>query len=352
MDFVVVTHAPDVKLLRHFLESYDLYYSTKDRLHIFTSVRDQALLDQVKLPSNASLVYREDFPAVAEATPFSQQLYLKLMSHTVVTTDYFCIMDSDFLFIRPTSDADLFYKGKPVWYYRTWIDGEPPLRWRAGSEAFLGSNINHLYAWIPQFVFHRSVALELTKRYDPRRILNDDTISEFLVYGWFAHRYYPDAHFFARDLDVAPPVVRTVNQIPPDYCHLDPSVSYQQFRGHHCVAFWSHWDLAESKMVEFFEDSQREHFGRVQVPGNSEPLYTTTDPEAINSGEYGDIDGSFADGWVKDVLHLSLDVPDDALSVEIDLDVPSNPIDHSWSLAVSASFQQPSDESIALVLEP
>jgi hypothetical protein len=351
MDFVVVTHAPDIKLLRHFLKSYETYYGSKDKIHIFTSIQDLDIIGDIGLPSNASLVYREEYEGVPEATPFSQQLFLKIMAHTVATTEYFCIMDSDFLFIQPTSDADFFHEGRPVWFYRPWVDGEPPLRWRAGSEDFVQSEIADNYACIAQYVFKRSVAADLTTRYGPTKILNSDKISEFLVYAWFAHRWHPDEYLFVPDTGVVRPVVRVVNQIPPTYCHLDPSSRYEQFKSSKCVAFWSHWDLAEAKMIEFFEDSQRDNFGEVRVRADRRPLYRTLVTDALGEANVGQVDGAFADGWVNDVIHFGMDIPSAATALRFELDVPGNPLDRDWRLAVTASLVS-FGKDMAVDLEP
>ncbi len=133
MDIVVVTYAPDIKLLRHFLASYDLYYQSKNKLFIFASRSEQYLLEQIRLPQNTTLLYRDDYPELVGTTAYSQQPYLKMLAYQVATTEYFCIMDSDFLFIQPTSDEDFLRCGKPVWFYRPWGENEPPLRWRKQS---------------------------------------------------------------------------------------------------------------------------------------------------------------------------------------------------------------------------
>src|SRR3569833_1062234 len=152
MDLVVVTYAPDVKLLRHALASYELYYEDKDRFLVFTSRDDRYLFEQIDLPARCELIYREDIAELRDTTPYSHQTFLKLWAHNVVTTERYLIIDSDFLLVKPTRDRDFYRGDRPIWFYRPWVEGEPPLRWKAGTEKFVGESIDLCYGDIPQWV--------------------------------------------------------------------------------------------------------------------------------------------------------------------------------------------------------
>jgi hypothetical protein len=80
MDFVVVTLGPDIKLLRHFLASYELYYTSKNHIYVVTNRANEELVSNIHLPDNTKLVYREDYPELRCTTPYSQQVYLKACS--------------------------------------------------------------------------------------------------------------------------------------------------------------------------------------------------------------------------------------------------------------------------------
>lgn len=272
MDVVVVTYAPDIKLLRHMLASYETYYQDPGTLFLITDRGDEALLRQIPLPTNARLVYRDDYPEVAGVDSFKQQLYLKLKAHELVTTEHFLVLDSDFVLIAPLSDSDFFEDGKPVWYYRQWSAG-PAARWRPGSESFLGLPIEFDYLDVPQWILSRTVCAQLATSYNLQEILTQEDLSEFLLYGAFASQQFPEAYKF-RDVAKATsqPVGIAVNQVPPTYLNLNPASRYEDYKPYKYAQFWSHWGLAEAKMVEFFEDSQRDHFGAIRRAADRTPL--------------------------------------------------------------------------------
>lgn len=330
MDFVIITFPPDIKLLRHCVASYDLYYQDKDGLYIFASRKDKILLEQIDIPHNAKIIFREDYPELTEMDPSSHAAFLKLMAYQVVTTEYFCVIDSDFLFIAPIQDQDFLPSGKPIWFYREAPKEEPSEDKRRAVEGFIGQKIDYKFMDQPQYVFKRSVAADLTKHISPLNIPRH----EFIVYGWFAHKYHREEYEFVRsDQSKFKSIVGLVNQIPPTYLHLDPSCRYDQFKDYKMVVFWSYWDIANQKMIEFFEDSQKVNFGRVIRQAGRKPLLIIVDPNNLAQGKYRYFEGVFTDGWAKEIVTFGLMPPVDWQSAEIQLMVPGNPVDSNWELS-------------------
>src|SRR2546425_5035650 len=95
VDIVVVTRARDAHLLRYFLASYECFWEGHGQLILFTRRSDSYLWESIRLPTTTRLVYREDFPELG-SDDFRNQLYLKLVAHQFVETEYYIIMDSDF----------------------------------------------------------------------------------------------------------------------------------------------------------------------------------------------------------------------------------------------------------------
>jgi hypothetical protein len=333
VDVVIVTYAPDIHVLRHCLESYELYYANKDRLFIFAGHAEKYLFDQIKLPRNVEIVFREEFPELVWATPYSHQTYFKLWCHNLVQTSQYLVIDSDFLFIKPTSDRDYYSSdGRPLWFYRPWIEGEPPLKWKSGSEAFIGQTIDFNYAATAQWIWDRQILQEFGRQFDIKRVINDHSVLEMLIYGWFAHGNYSDAYVFTVEGSGPRPIVCTVNQVPPTYLDLNPALRYADFADAHCVAFWSHWDLAELKMREFFEDSQLANFGEIRQRLDLHPLEVRATAEAIARGDYTGISGIYSDGWVQELMTLVISTPASTETIRLLLMVPANPGDPDWKL--------------------
>ncbi len=169
-------------------------------------------------------------------------------------------------------------------------------------------------------------------------MLNRNDILEFQIYGWFAHtRYSDDYCFILGDEKSTIPIAAKVNQIPPDYCHLDPTCRYDQFKSYKYVVFWSHWELAEDKMIEFFEDSQRDHFGKVIVKADRRPLLFVVQQDDITSGRVY-LTGAFSDGWMKKESKFLVSLPTSCQSLVIEMMVPENPNDSGWQLTGSVSL--------------
>jgi hypothetical protein len=350
MDVVLVTYAPDLNLLRHAVASYDLYWRDKDSLIIFASQGDRYLLDRIPFPSNTRFVYREEIDELAGANEFRQQIYLKLRAHEFVDTDDFVLLDSDFILIDRVQDADFFSDGKGLWYYRRWSSNDLVReRWRE-SERFLGFPIEHAFLHTPQWLFRRRVCEALEQRYDLRQALDHDHLSEFLIYGAFAYRYFPDEYRFVDELEAGapPPLAGLVNQVPPTFCELDPQCSFEQFSTYKYVAFWSHWGLAEAKMAEFFEASQRAHLGSVVVPVDRSPLSPNVPLGPRRPDWHRYVAGLDNDGWVSDHLSFAAESPPGGCELRLEFMVPENPHDASWALQGSVTLPGAAPEEFRL----
>jgi hypothetical protein len=342
MDFIVVTFGPDLKLLRHFLASYELYYQNKNKLILFSSMTDKPLLDQMMLPENTVSLVKEDFPEVLGTDDYSQQHYFKLLAHKFVDTEYYCIMDSDFVFLRPTYDQDFFDEGKPRCFFRPWVEGEPALWKRKPSESFLGFAGAFVFNTHAEWIFKRSICAELSSTLRLEGMLNQPNVSELQIYGMYAYRYHQQEHVWICPAPgTSEPIGASVNQVPPAYnLDLDPESHFGHFERYRYVQFWSQWELAEQKMIEFFEDSQKYHYGHVVLKANRSPLSCIIDLSDISKGNYRYFDGVFSDGWVKEEVKFRVKVPERHKSIVIELMVPPDPEDRKWTCTGLASMDE------------
>lgn len=334
MDVVIVTHRNDLKLLRHLLLSYKLFYKTPNNLFVFTSKEDDYLIREISFPNNTKIIYKENYPELQEISGFREQLYLKLIAYTIVTTEYFWLIDSDFLFIQDVYDQDFFVDEKPVWFYRDWT--ELARRWKKPSEQAVNSKIDYLYMGHPsQFVFKKALARRFAEKYGLKKLLNQELdFSEFVIYGWFVHKFYEDEYLFINvdNRYEEQPVVANVNQIPPSYCHLDPKVSFANYPHAKVVVFWSHWELAEEKMIEFLSAAQEARFGKIiTAPANTLlPILITS--TVIANGDYANIIGVASDGWVLREVTFFIPVLQE---INLSLDVPQHPQKENWHINLS-----------------
>jgi uncharacterized coiled-coil protein SlyX len=328
MDWVVVTCAADMHLLRYLLASAACFFQTTGKLVVFTSRRDRHLWHQMPVPAGTRFVYREDFPELGH-DDYCNQLYLKLRAHEFVDTEHYLVLDSDFLFVAPCGPEDFFHGGKPVWFHAPW--DEQVQRFRAASEEFVGAPIDRTYMRVAQYVYSRKIAGQLARRYDLGRILKNRAVSEHIIYGWFAHEHFADSYHW---VDVEHTEIRAavdmVNQVPPSYCLLDPHVTLDQFDGAKCLQVWSHWDLAESKMREFLQDAHEHWPERPMAIPEATPLFPPIDLLASLKALYAQVSGLYLDGWAKDEVRFAVvDVPA-PFRVCLEFEIPQGPVTGTW----------------------
>jgi hypothetical protein len=89
-------------------------------------------------------------------------------------------------------------------------------------------------------------------------------------------------------------------------------------------------------MAEFFEDSQRAHFGRVVRPADRRPLLCIVDPNDIVRGRYRYFEGIYPDGWIRRRVRFRIAVPRASRAVALELRVPRDPRDAGWRLSGEA----------------
>jgi hypothetical protein len=129
------------------------------------------------------------------------QQITKLSADTLTDAEIICHVDSDCIFVRPMSPADLLFDGK----VRVLMQPNDQLGrhrpWQGPTEAFLGWTVPYDFMCQPPFAFPRwlyadvrnhaidlhNVTLESYVRSRPPR-----GFSEFNVLGGFAHRRHHD----------------------------------------------------------------------------------------------------------------------------------------------------------------
>lgn len=298
MDVYMVCGDKDIRLLRHFLSSYNLFFKSAGKLYLWVWKKHEYLLRDITLPKNLILLFKDDVPELV-ANDFKNQMYLKLIAHRYVETDWFWIADTDYLIVSPLCKADFFYGEKPYWFYCDWHD-IPEKTWRSGSESFLGKNIPLQIMDQQQYVHNKKVSYEFSKCYNPTNILQEGYLAaEQVVYGAYAYEYFHNLYHWVDSNKFNGPVVSyKVNQRPPSYCELDDKVKLSDLPAAKYHVFWSHWEKAEEKMIEFLADAQRQVFGEVIAKPEDTRLFRYWPLTEIDQGCLNGIDGLYSDGWL------------------------------------------------------
>ena len=299
LDLFIVVCDRDVKLLRHFFLSYRIFFKTSGKIHLLIWSKDRALLDQIDCPLNLVVHYKDEVEDLIE-DDFRNQMYLKLIADQYVETEWFWVVDADYLICAPLEFDDFFSDGKPNWFYRTWLD-RPEKSWRSGTQSFLGYDIPYLFMDEPQYVLSRTILREFRHHVDAKKILSSvPTPSEFIAYGAFAFENHHESYDWV-DIDGAQrgrALCYKVNQRPPTYCELDERVSLLSLPEKKYFVFWSHWEKAEEKMIEFSVDAQQQAFGKVIAKPDDARLFRYWPLTAIDQGCLNGIDGLYSDGWL------------------------------------------------------
>ncbi|APT30090.1 hypothetical protein MCBMB27_00799 [Methylobacterium phyllosphaerae] len=256
MDVAVVTCRKDLHLLAVMLKSFSVFSKIDGILLIFCDDADFESIKHMDLPPGSRLISKQSIVGDQE-DDFRVQMYIKLQLCYHSDADYIWSIDSDYLLIADLHSEDFFQGGRPIWQYRCW-DNEPSLRWRSGTGQFLGFDPSFQFMDRPIYVLDRAVLEHLNAEHDLWKILTAEVPpSEYMIYGAFAHRFHQDAHCWWKPADDESSVVYSVNQRPPSYCIVDPDIELRDAGCSKYCVFWSHWDLAESKMLDFYSKALR-----------------------------------------------------------------------------------------------
>lgn len=325
MDIYMVCGDKDIRLLRHFLTSYNLFFKSPGKIFLWIWKKHEYLLRGIPLPSNLILLYKDDVPELTE-NDFKNQMYLKLIAHKFVETEWFWVADTDYVIVSPLCKADFFYGEKPYWFCCDWQE-IPERSWRSGSEAFLGKSIPLQFMDQQQYVHSKKLSYEFSKDYNPKNILQDGFLAaEQVVYAAYAYENFHDLyHWVDYDKYTAQLISYKVNQRPPSYCELNDEVKLSDLPAAKYHVLWSHWEKAEEKMIEFLVDAQLQAFGKVVVKPDDTRLFRYWPSTEIDQGCLNGIDGIYSDGWLmRDVWFC---IPTDHRSILLmEFKVPEPPI--------------------------
>lgn len=359
MDVYMICGDKDIRLLRHFLTSYNLFFKSPGKIYLWAWKKHEYLLRGIAFPENLTLLYKDDVPELTD-NDFKNQMYLKLIAHRYVETDWFWVADTDYLIVSTLSKADFFYGEKPYWFYCEWHDIAEKT-FRSGSESFLGRNIPLQFLDEQQFVHNKEVSSEFSKSYNPINILKEEYLAaEQIVYGAYAYEKFHDLYHWVNAATYDGPVVSyKVNQRPPSYCELDDEVKLSDLPATKYHVFWSHWEKAEEKMIEFLLDAQQQVFGKIITVPDDARLFRYWPLTEIDHGCLNGIDGLYNDGWLmRDVWFC---IPADHRSIlSMEFIVPSPPSGHSSQLRliIDINGQQqvkelnPGSQILMLKLDP
>jgi hypothetical protein len=298
MDVYMVCGDKDIRLLRHFLTSYNLFFKSPGKIYLWAWKKHEYLLREISLPKNLILLFKDDVPELTE-DDFKNQMYLKLIAHRYVETDWFWVADTDYVIVSPLWKSDFFHEGKPYWFYCGW-DEIPKRTWRSGSEAFLGKAINMQYMDQQQYVHGKNISYDFALNYNPEKILTEQYLAaEQVVYGAYAFENYHDSYEWVDYATYDGQIVSyKVNQRPPTYCELDDKVRLADLPAAKYHVLWSHWEKAEEKMVEFLLDAQMSVFGKIVKEPEKTKLFRYLHVLEVDCGYMNGLDGIYSDGWL------------------------------------------------------
>jgi hypothetical protein len=258
MDIIVLLYPKTLPLIKIFCESYRFHYRGRGRLYIFS---DRSCFHELKnfdLPPHTELIVKEDILANhLEFDGYLTQQYFKLFAHQIVKSPNYLVMDDDFIFVRPTTEAHFFRQEKPVWFFQSWENAGQAIRWKQPTFEF--SNLEQPFNFLtsnPTYLFQSDIVKSLMEYINPLEIMKQKIFSEFQTYGSFAYAHFRDRYHWINNHWGDEVIGGRVNQVAPDYLTLDPTVELEEFSHLNIISFWSHWSQVEAKMRSFLEASK------------------------------------------------------------------------------------------------
>lgn len=298
LDTFIVSQRRDLHLLRIFLASYQAYFRSKGEVHLLISGQDKGQIASLCLPRNVNIHFKEDSCRHTK-DDFRNQMFYKLICDQYAKSDYIWMVDSDYVITKSLHKTDFFCGDRPNWYYRKWSKDPAEQMWRHSTECFLNDKTLFQFMEEPQYIFRRDILRELRRTYDIEKVLTQNSPpSEFMIYGHFAfHKYRDQYAWCSLDVDGAKPLGFKINQRPPTYSVLAEAVKLETFPGYKYFVFWSRWEHAERKMLEFLAASQRAQPWIVKKRLGKSPKKRAISVARIQY--WRDIlTGFYADGWM------------------------------------------------------
>ncbi|BEV06958.1 hypothetical protein [Methylophilus sp. DW102] len=320
LDVLIVSNGQDIKLLRHFLLSYKLFFKIRGNIHVVIWRKDAQALSEVLCPENLVIHYKDDIPELVE-DDFRNQMYIKLIGDSFVDTPWFWVVDADFLITSIITYRDFFESDKPKWFYRPWVE-IPEKNWRLPSEGFIKFDIPYLFMDEPLYILNKKILSMFRSKVSLTKILTSrESPSEFIVYGAFAYKFFHDYYAWKNSsIENVNSLIYKVNQQPPSYMVLSPDCRLTDSSLSKVCVFWSHWELAEDKMREFLLDAQVREFGRILLQPETKALMQNLGLEDVLKNGSSAWGGCYSDGWVKREWYFSI-FSDKTCLLEINLDV-------------------------------
>lgn len=300
LDILIVVKNSDIKLLRHFFLSYELFFKGNGNIHLFIWRDDQEYLKEIRCPANLKIHLKDDITELS-ADDFRNQMYIKLHSDVYTDSEWIWVVDADFLICEPIGIEDFCTdEGIPRWFFTDWHD-VPERQWRKPTELLMGSGIPHLFMDEPQYLLNKKILESLRKKINIKKILTQNSPpSEFVAYGAYAFAEFPQFYSWVYASEGScSHLVYKVNQRPPTYMELDSEVDLNVIGPAKIANFWSHWDLSEKVTQQFLRQAQSRHFGEILRPPAHNVIHISTSiKKLINIGLLA-VDGCYKDGWVK-----------------------------------------------------
>jgi hypothetical protein len=225
VEVVVITYPRDFALARVLLRSLKLYCHAISKIHVVVATEERRHWVNIEgltvnLVAKEALLPQEQ----THITGYKKQMLLKFLSHQLIRGNFFWILDSDMLLLKPLTTTDLGLNSRIPWYYSPWN----PVNsiYKKECEEFLGFPLLYSFMEDPFYLFRKDVLLDFLSRYDLAKLMGSEHPSEFICYGGFCYKYYQHFYQFIATADAT--FAKCLNQIPPSYLELDETVSLEK----------------------------------------------------------------------------------------------------------------------------
>ncbi len=149
-DIVIRSYQRDLDWLECCLRSIERYCTGFRDVVVVVPDRCRAWLERRSIPAGVRTALCPDY-----RVDYLGQQVTKLHADLLTDADHICHVDSDCIFTRPTSPADLFEDGRPRVRMAAYDDLDPHLPWQETTERFLGRPMPYEFMRRPPYTFPR-----------------------------------------------------------------------------------------------------------------------------------------------------------------------------------------------------
>lgn len=190
LDIYIRTYYKDLEWLKLCLRSISKFVTGHRKIIICIPEGQQHLIEVWNLTQEKIITCE------AHKNDYIFQQVSKLLSYKETDAEYILFVDSDVVFLNPTSVNEYFKDGKPIIFETKWEDAGDAICWKEPTEKILGFQTETEKMRRMPLLYRRDTLEEIDKKFNVISFADLDRLSEFNLVGSYAKVNESEKYYF------------------------------------------------------------------------------------------------------------------------------------------------------------